>query len=573
MTQLELPGRCQPVRVETHTPPSSGKEGSMSKPSSPRSRLRQLIVPLAAASAAATLLVGTGVASAAPSGRSNVAAARASTTLTWAVGVNPASLWGPYYFSTSGAAIMSLVYQTGLAYGTFGQLKPQVISSWKQTNPTTYVYQVAQGLKFSDGHPVTARDVAFSLGVHLDPTIGSRMAALFVSVQRISWKGDTVTVKLKHADSTWAYVPAQMAGYVTERAAYLKNPKSYGTPTALPIGSGPYKFQSFQPNSQVVLVRNPYWTGKKFPWNKIVIPIIPDQQALLLAIQSGQVDGTFDVPSSGLSTWLTAPNIKMHTWASAGWRGFSIDMKDGPFQDLHVRRAIAYAIDKQGLVKALLYGAGSPLSCIVPPVMFKSVLPAAEVNKAFAKIPTYSYDLTKAKAELAQSAYPKGFTTTLNVPNGCAACIAISQNLAQSLKQIGITVNLNLMPGAPRFQVILDHGPNLGLQVLGMGPDYPDAANYPSLLWPSDQAVKGGQNSSNWINAQVDKLMSQALALPDRAKAARLILQGCQLEAEQVSYIPVFTFRWAVAVRNGLNVSSAIGPFYSTVDWLQYLSG
>ena len=157
------------------------------------------------------------------------------------------------------------------------------------------------------------------------------------------------------------------------------------------------------------------------------------------------------------------------------------------------------------------------------------------------------------------------------MPNGCGACIAISQNLQQSLQQIGITVNLNLMPGAPRFQVILGHGPNLGLQVLGMGPDFPDAADYPAILWPSDQAVKGGQNSSNWRNSTIDALMKQALAATNRATAARLILKGCQLEAQQVSYLPIFTFPFAVAVRKGLNVTSGVGPFYSTVNWLQYL--
>ncbi len=544
----------------------------MFKPRYPRARQTRALLALSAAVAVAAMLIGTQLASARPAAApAKATAAKASTTLTWAVGSNMASLWAPYYFSTSGAAIMSLVYQSGLAYGTFGQLQPQVISSWEATSPTTYVYHIKPGVKFSNGATVTAQDVAFSWSIHLDPKIGSRMAALFVSVKRIAVKGNTVVVTLKAPDSTWQYVPAQMAGYIYSKADYQKNPNAYGTPTAMPIGTGPYMWQSFQPNSQVVLVRNPHWTGKKYPWDKIVVPIIPDQQALLLAVESGQIDGTFDVPSNSLGTWLKAPNVTTHTFPSEGWRGFSIDMKDGPFKDIHVRKAIAYSIDKAGLVKALLYGAGAPVKCIVPESMFRSVLSKSEVDKAFAKMPDYSYDLDKAKAELKQSAYPNGFTTTLNVPTGCPACSAISQNLAQSVAQIGIKVNLNLMPGPPRFQVILDHNPNLGLQILGMGPDNPDPADYPSILWPSSQAVKGGQNSSNWTTSAVDKLMSQALATKDRAAAARLILQGCQLEAQQVSYIPVFTFPWAVATKKGDSISSAIGPFYSTVNWLQYL--
>jgi peptide/nickel transport system substrate-binding protein len=544
----------------------------MSKPRKPSVVPRQIVLPVAASLVAALFFAVAG-ASAHTAGTAPAAKASktASTTLTWALGTNPASLFGPYYFSTSGAAMMSLVYQTELAYGTYGQLQPQVISTWKQTSPTRYVYNVKPGQKFSNGAAVTAKDVAFSLAINVDPKIGSRFAALFVSVKRITSKGNQVIVTLKKPDSTWRYVPAQMAGYVYSKADYQKNPNAYGTPTAMPIGTGPYKFQSFQPNSQVVLVRNTFWKGKKYPWDRIVMPIIPNAQALLLALQNGTVDGTFDVPSSSLSQWIPAQGINLHTFPSAGWRGFSIDMTDGPFADLHVRKAIAYSIDKAGLVKALLYGAGQPLKCIVPPSMFKSVLPAKVVDAALAKIPSYDYDLSKAKAELKQSKYPNGFTTTLNVPSGCGACMAISQNLAQSLGQIGITVNLNVMPGAPRFQVILDHGAHLGLQVLGMGPDNPDPANYPSILWPSDQAVKGGQNSSNWRTSAVDTLMKQSLATTNRAAAARLILKGCQLEAQQVSYIPIFTFPYAVAVKKGLKVTSGIGPFYSTVNWLQYL--
>ena len=541
----------------------------MSQLRSKRSPVRWA-APLCVLLAVGVLLVG-GVANGQPLMHSKTAAAHASTTLTWALGSSPFSVWGPYCFCTSGAVAMSLVYQTDLEYGTFGQLGAQVISSWKQTSPTTYVYHVRPGVKFSNGTTVTASDVAFSLSINLNPKIGSRLASMFASVQRIGSKGDTVTVKLKHPDATWQYVPAQSAGYVYSKADYLKHPNDYGTPSALPIGTGPYKFQSFQPNSQILLVRNPYWKGRKFPWDKVVMPIIPDAQALLLAVESGKVDGTFDVPATSFAIWSKAPNVYFHGFASDGFTGFSVDLTDSRFKDIHVRKAIAYAIDRKGLVGALLNGAGKPINCIVPPGMFRSVLSKSEVDAALSKIPDYAYDLAKAKAELRQSTTPNGFTFTLNVPNGCPACIAIAQNVAASLSQIGITVNLNLMPGGARFQIMLDHGPNLGLQILNTGPDNPDPADFPATRWVSSQAVKGGLNFSNWQSPEIDKLVAQALALKDRAQAARLILKGCQLEAQQVSYIPIYTFDFAVAVRKGWSVSSAIGPFFATVNWLPYV--
>ena len=540
----------------------------MSQLRSKRSPVRWA-APLCVLFAVGVLLTG-GAANGQSVTQSKTAAAQASTTLTWALGTNPLGIWGPYCFCTSGSAVMSLVYQTQLAYSTFGQLTPQVIASWKQTNPTTYVYHVRPGVKFSNGTTVTGSDVAFSLAVHLNPKISSREASFFTDVQRISSKGDTVTVRLKHPDQTWQYVPALETGYVYSKADYLKNPNDYGTPSALPIGTGPYKFQSWQPNSQIVLVRNPYWQGQKFPWNKIVVPIIPDPQSLLLALESGKIDGTFDVPATDYATWARASNINFHPFPSFGFSGFSVDLTDGPFRDVHVRRAIAYALDREGLVKALLYGAGKPINCIVPPGQFRSVLPASEVQAALAKIPSYTYDLAKARAELKQSAYPNGFTTTLNIPPNSVP-ETIGQNVAQALAQIGINLKLNLMPGPARYQIMLDHGPHLGLQFLNTGPDNPDPADFPATRWVSSQAVKGGLNFSNWHSPEIDQIVAKANSLKDRAQAARLILKGCQIEAQQVSYLPIYTFDFSVAVRQGLSVSSAIGPFYANVNWLQYL--
>jgi peptide/nickel transport system substrate-binding protein len=495
----------------------------------------------------------------------------ASGTLTWALGSNPTSLWAPYYWSNSGGTFMSLVQQTMLAFGTYGQLNNQLVSSWKAVNPTTYVYNVASGVRFSDGKPLTAKDVAFSFGIHLNKKVGSQLATYFFNVQSISSKGNQVIVRLKKPDSTWQFIPATLAGFVFERASYLRNVANYGTPGGLPIGTGPYKYASFQPNQSITMVRNPYWKGTKYPWTKIVFPIIPDAQARLLALQSGQVDGTLDVPSAGLGTWINAGNVVVHTFPSAGWRGFSVDMEDGPFQDIHVRKAIAYAIDRVGLTKALLAGTGQPLKCMIPPSMFKAVLPSKLVDQTLAKINGYDFDLSKAKAELKQSKYPNGFSTTLNVPADSAAAIAISQSVQSTLKQIGITVNLNLMPGGPRFQIILDHKPHLGLQILGMGPDYPSPVDYPSILALSSQAVAGGQNSSNWKNSTVDKLIGQAQATTNQVVAARNMLKVCQLESQQASYLPVFTFPYVGATRKGMRLASSIGPYYYSVIWLKYV--
>ena len=495
-------------------------------------------------------------------------------TLTWAIQTNPASLFDAYYFSAEGSQIFSLVQDHILAPGTFGQPTTgagSVVSTWKAVTPTKYVYTIKPGIKFSDGSPLTAADVAFSMNVHRDPKTGSKMGDFFGNVVSIANRGNKVTVVLKKADSNWQFTPAASPGLVYSQKDYRAKGASFGTPGGMPIGTGPYKFSEFTPNSRVVLVRNPYYKGKKYPWNKIVFPVIPDEQARLLALQSGQIDGTFAVPNNSIATWTKAPNMKVGTYVSGGWRGFSIDVEDGPFQDVHVRRAIAYSLNKPDINEALTSSRGKVLAGLPPLIFLKGLLPAAEINAALKKVQTYDYSVANAKSELAKSAYPKGFSTTLNVPAGCAACLLLSQVLSAGAGKIGININLNMMPGPQRFQVILDHKPHLGIQVLGQAPDSPHPMQYLDLLYTSAHAQPGYENSANYKNPTVDKLIEAGLATSDLKVSARDALKVMQIASNDVPYIPVFMFPGAWAVKPGWEFKSSLGPFFYNQLWLQHL--
>src|SRR5438045_7932383 len=220
------------------------------------------------------------------------------------------------------------------------------------------------------------------------------MADFFGNVRSISAKGNTVTVRLLKPDSNWQYTPAASPGLVYSQADYKKKGANFGTASGMPVGTGPYKFSSFVPNSQVVLTRNTYYKGKKYPWNKIVFQVIPDEQARLLALQSGQVDGTFQVPNTSLDTWSKA-NLKVGTYLSGGWRGFSFDVEDGPFRDIHVRRALAYSLDEAGINYALTSGRGQPMVGLPPLIFLRGLLPKAEFDRELKKVPTYPYSIDK----------------------------------------------------------------------------------------------------------------------------------------------------------------------------------
>src|SRR5204863_6216136 len=205
---------------------------------------------------AVAVCLAAAIALAAAGGTSHAATAKRHAvggTLTWALQTNPASLFDAYYFSTEGSQMFSLVQDHILAPGTFGQPKTgegSVVSKWKAVNPTTYRYTIKTGVRFSNGSRLTAKDVAFSMNVHRDKKTGSKMADFFGNVRSISAKGNTVTVRLLKPDSNWQYTPAASPGLVYSQADFQRKGQSFGTPSGMPLGTGPYMFSSFEPNSR-----------------------------------------------------------------------------------------------------------------------------------------------------------------------------------------------------------------------------------------------------------------------------------------------------------------------------------
>ncbi len=499
---------------------------------------------------------------------------KSEKVLRWGQQTDPGSLWNATDFNgTDGAPIMSLINQGLVSYTDKNTLVPNLATSWKAVTPTKYVYTVRRGVKFSDGNVMTAKDVAYSIGVQQNPKTASLEGNFFENIKSVHGAGDKVTVVLSKPDALWQYIPAHEAGYVYEAKSLSAHPAGYGTPSALPIGTGPYKVQEYVANSHVTLVRNPYYWGKKPYYDKIIFDFIPDPQTRFLAMRSGQIDGTFDVPGGDLQTWRSAPNVHLTTFAADGFYGLTLDMDqtNPPYNNVHVRKAIAYAVDRAGINNAVYGNTATVANALNDPTTIVGILSAAEVKKSYAAIPSYSFSVAKAKAELAQSPVPNGFTTTLNVPAPCASCVAIAQALQGMLKNIGITLNLNMMPGPARFQYILAHGPNLAIQQIGNTADVPNPIELPWLYYKSDQAAKGGNNSSNYRNAAVDKIIAQGLQTNDPVVAARAAIKAETIAAKVAAMVPIVWLPRVTATQGNLHLKNP-GPFFMNYLWINNLT-
>ena len=515
-----------------------------------------------------------GTSEAGPVGSSGSAASGAPVpvstgkNLVWALGDSPRTLFAPTNYSTDGNLVMSLVQGQLMTFGTKGELLPGVASSFKTVSPTKFEYTIGAGHTFSDGNPVTADDVAYSLNLHLDPKVASQEGSLMANVKSVTAAGTVVTVTLSKPDALWQFLPASITGFIWEKKSVAASLSTYGTPQTLPVGSGPYKVSDYVPDAHITLVRNPYYTGKQTAYDKITFQIIPDDQTRLLALQGGDIQGTFAVPASAFKQWSAAATVQ--SIPALVWRGLTMDMEQAPFSDIHVRRALYYATDRAGITAGLTPGLATVSTTINQPAIFSGALDQAAIDAGYSTIASYDYNVDKAKAEMAQSSVPNGFTTVLNVPSDSATVGKIAQVLVQNWAQIGVTLKLNPMAGGPRFQVILDHKPNLGVQIIGNAPDAPDPVELVQQYFSSSLAAKNGNNSSNFKDPAVDALIDKAQSATDVKTSANFALQAQALASQQVPIIPISWGDQAMAVKKGWT-ADAPGAFFSTSMWLNVI--
>jgi peptide/nickel transport system substrate-binding protein len=141
------------------------------------------------------------------------------------------------------------------------------------------------------------------------------------------------------------------------------------------------------PDDRVVLERNEAYWGEKPAPKTLVLRFIVDESTRQLAMRAGEIDGASTVPLDQAEQWMDIGGIHMQFARNhqIAYFGFNTDAK--PFDDVHVRRAFAYCLDKTGLVKSVLAGHGSPAPALIPPDFFDAVQPRAETEKLYADIP------------------------------------------------------------------------------------------------------------------------------------------------------------------------------------------
>jgi peptide/nickel transport system substrate-binding protein len=509
-------------------------------------------------------------------------AAEQIESITWALSSFPDKLFIPNAWTTYTGAIMSLVQGGLLKFGDDLALEPASADSWKEVDPTTIKYHLRSGVKFGDGSPLTAEDVVATFTYHMRPESGSQLASFYTSVKTVeATAADEVTVILKEPNVQFRYTAAHMAGFIFKKEQLAD--KDIGSPEVLPLGTGPYRLLKFAPDQVVLEARDDYWGHTKPVVKQIALQKISDPPARYLAMQSGAIDGAFDLSLSEADQWKKLTNVEIVTAPSLGVYVLTLDHLDPPFDDIHFRAAVAYAVDREGLVNDLLKGEanGEAATALNPPEMWSGVLPIKEVRPFYATLsPSYSFDLTKAKAELAKSRYPNGYDKPIIIPasNSDPYMVNILQSVVEKLGQIGISATINPMDNNAWLAQYFRHEDlstgkkyPLGMQIMAYYPDFADPVNYPNLFFSSANAVNDGMNGSNFKNPDVDGFLKTATETSDSEARADALKKVFQIVHEDVALVPVFWPHSAMAINKKYRLTG-YNAFWYSVPWALGLS-
>ncbi len=404
-----------------------------------------------------------------------------------------------------------------------------------------YTFVLRDGLKFSDGTDVTAEDVVFSLERHLEIGGALPIEADVASVEASDEK--TVVITLAEACTP----------FLSELACFSNGviPKDFGGKTEeeffkAPVGSGPFVVDSWDPAGDLVFVKNEYYWQEGKPYiDKLVYKVIEDDNQVLNQLKAGKIDGAETISIANADTLANGDGTKLVT--VGGWEVEELffNTLDKHFSDVHVRRAIALSLDREAMTEALTFGYAD---------ISNTVLPRSMKYNTNDTVNALSYNVEAAKAELAKSAYPDGFETSVIVNSGNNTEMQIAQILKASAEAIGITININAEETATFRSDFFKF--NFSIMINSATADFPDADSIMAF-----QVDPEGFSKCYWTSYTNDKaveLLHAGQVEPNGEARAAIYAELQQILADDVPYIPLYEPDIIVAVRDNVNGISVL---------------
>jgi len=422
-------------------------------------------------------------------------------------------------YDTASWTFEQMIFDTLVRYSDGGvDLVPDVASAWEVTpDAKQFTFRLRRDVRFTNGRAVTAADFRYEIERVLDPATRSKGMEYF---REIAGAADfqsgrarvvsgivtpdpwTIVFHLSAPDPIFVQKLAMPFAAAVPREAVTRWGEDF---SAHVVGSGPFKLAQWIGGQRLILVRNPDYFIKGLPRLDAVIEEIGASDDLQwLKFEAGAIDAARIPPAEFLYVMKT-PRLKALTLhivdIATDYLGMNCRMK--PFDDIRVRRAFNYAIDKQKLI-ALLNGRGVVAHGVLPPG-----LPGYSPG-----LRGYPYDPAKARMLLEQAGVNKDFAPTLWM-RADRTEMMLGQSIQQDLAMVGVHVQLKPVAWAPLLEAVRQPD-TVALVELGWEADFSDPQNFLDVLFSRKQW--GGNNDTFYANPNVDRLLAQAAPRADSSE-------------------------------------------------------
>ena len=432
---------------------------------------------------------------------------------------------------TVSSSIHFHLYSTLVGLDEEGNIIGNLAESWEYADDTTLKVKIKEGVKFHDGSEVKASDVKFS--IEREKT-GARTAYLVEKVTEVEVVDDyNVIIHLSAADSSLLFSLAQAnSSILPEKLVTEQGDKFFENP----IGSGPMKFQEWVPNDHLVMTRNEEYFEGAPAANTLTWRIIPEGSSRTIALENGEIDLLAGVDAVDVSRVLENDQLESKLIDNTGVEYLGFNFQKKHFDDIRVRQAIAYGINKEDIVEVVYEGRGEVANTVLSPA-----IPGRNES-----IEGYPYNPEKAK-ELLKEAGQENLSFTIKTSGDARNRQA--QLIQANMAEIGVTVDIELLDWGAYLEAI--NGGNMETYIISWSNSTMDPAESLTPLFHSKNWGPTG-NRMYYKNDEVDKLLDEMVATNDSAKRMELVNKIQELVVADCPQATMCSKKVCVAYQKGI---------------------
>lgn len=412
---------------------------------------------------------------------------------------------------------ISMVYNRLVYAGADGLPQPELATGWHaEDGGRAWVFELQDGVAFTDGSSFDAADVAYSLMRMIDPELDSPVRPVLENIERVEVVGPlTVRVVMKAPD-------ADLPVLLTDYRALMIPEGSGDTINESPVGTGPFKLETMEAEGTTILVANPDYFRGAPGVERVEVIAITDSVARVQALQAGQIDYIDSIDPKQLALFSDASRYTTQQIETGEWEALIMRTDTAPYDDPRVRKALRIAADREAIIKVVLGEGGGHIACDNP----------VWQGDPYHWDGDCSQDIEGAKQLLAEAGFPDGIEIDVFTSDVVGTYVSLVEAYQEQVKPAGIRVNLVMTAADGYWNDVWMIEPFF---VTGWG-QRPAAQILP-------EAFRSGAawNESYYVDPAFDALLDEARSEVDFAKRKALYVQAQQrLFEEGGAFIPYF---------------------------------